>query len=245
MILDLFDFIILIVVIVVVAVAFSVALRIAKSSPAPSVDRGLMKVEIDDLKRRVKTLETAAFGESRRPPLAISATELSRRGARPPSEERAGLDVNWTEPENGQMQQGVHAAASAPTDGRSDWDRFYDDAAAALQSAAAFNAWASPLGGKGYRIDANGAPLASEADAPDKADIYVIDHDNERVVLPGFGLRRAQGLLTSDAGRAAEARLGWLFDIVPGTELRALSGALVGVDDWRVQRKGRLSLPLA
>lgn len=249
MIVDALDFIILVIVILVVAVAvaaaFMIASRIAKSNSIPStgIDRRLIDVEIGELRRRVQALEAATFGGSRPHGLATSPVELGRRRSSPPPEEVAGTDVHWTTSETDQSRLGIHGETSVPADKRSDWDRFYEGAAAALQSAAAFNAWAGTIGGKGYRIDGSGA-VASEAESPDKSDIYVIDCDNGRLVLPGFGLRRAQGLLTSDAGRAAEERLGWLFDIAPGTELRAISGAEIQMDQWRVQRKGRLSLPL-
>jgi hypothetical protein len=123
-------------------------------------------------------------------------------------------------------------------------EQFLEEAAGALASAAAFNAFAARFRGNGYLLE-EGSPSALPIDAtPDRADLHVLTFSDGRLVVPGFKLRRAQGLLTSDEGRAAEAKLGWLFEIEQGQDMRATRGAIVDRDGWTVRRKGRLIVPL-
>lgn len=241
---DLLEFVVWIVVIVIAVVLVIITYIVAtsmvrsRSSQETSQDRRWTQQEIAALKRRLESLEIAAFGETRRQAVGMSTADFGRRSDGSHRETNAERGTHQDALEHEEFP------VVAPIDARLEWEQFYEDAAAALQSASAFNAWAEPLHGKGYRIDASGSAPIAEPGSPDKADIYVIDRDNERLVLPGFGLRRAQGLLTSDSGRAAVERLGWLFDIVPGPELKATLPAFIEQGGWRVRSKGILSLPL-
>ena len=124
-------------------------------------------------------------------------------------------------------------------------EQVLEEAARALASAAAFNAFAARFPGQGYLLLEEGSPSTLPAGVtPDRADLHVVTYAHGRLVLPGFNLRRAQGLLTSDEGRAAEAKLGWLFKIEQGQDMRATHGAVVERDGWTVRGKGRLTVPL-
>lgn len=146
-------------------------------------------------------------------------------------------DTDGKEPASGSVVPPVHTAP--PT-----LEEVYEQAAGALASAGTFNAFAEKYRGQGFTLEPGGPPPSPASGAADRADIYLLKGEDFRLALPGFNLRRGQGLLTSDAGRAAEARLGWLFDIEAGPELRAIEGAVVEPDNWTVRRKGRLSIPL-
>jgi hypothetical protein len=119
-----------------------------------------------------------------------------------------------------------------------------EEAAGALASAAAFNAFAARFRGQGYVLEEGSPSTLPTGATPDRADLHVLTYADGRLVLPGFNLRRAQGLLTSDEGRAAEAKLGWLFEIEQGQAMRATRGAIVERDGWTVRGKGRLTIPL-
>ncbi len=193
--------------------------------------------ELQRVERRLKALEAAAFNSATTP--KASDLEACQRSAtarpdRPVAQKSACL------PEREMLQQ-----SAAPLPARPTWESFCDDAGRALESASAFVSFAERYRiGRGYALDAGGTAPTPVSGSADRADIYVLVVGDARAVFPAFNLRRGQGLLTSDAGRAAEARLGWLFDIVPGPDLRAIQPAIIEQEGWAVRRKGRLSLPL-
>ncbi|WP_198374019.1 hypothetical protein [Neoroseomonas rubea] len=116
-----------------------------------------------------------------------------------------------------------------------------DRAAQALDSAASFNAFADSVKGEAFCVGAGGQSTLERAPSADRGDILVFSHDFHRLAVPGFNLRRNLGLYTSDAGRAAQTRLQWLFDIERGDALAA-QPALVD-EGFKVRQKGRLLLP--
>lgn len=113
----------------------------------------------------------------------------------------------------------------------------------ALESANSCNRFADEWKATGFGIDGDGSPSQEPTSSPDRGEILVLAVGGRYVVVPSFNMKRNQGLYTSDAGRAAQTRLGWLFEIERGERLLALEAAEI-TSDWAVIKKGRLALPL-
>lgn len=191
--------------------------------------------ELLDLRRRTEALEAGP-----EPAPSVTTPSVTRQRPSPTSylEEQQSPTPHHRSPVEPPPTQ------PAPRQ-QATWSDFCDEAAKALTSAAAFNAFAERYRiGHGYTLEASGPPPVPVNGLADRADVYILAHPHERSVFPAFNLRRGQGLLTSDAGRAAEARLGWLFSIEPGPDLRAIEPAILELNGWTVRQKGRLSLPL-
>jgi hypothetical protein len=116
-------------------------------------------------------------------------------------------------------------------------------AAKALESAENCNKIADAYEATGFGIDSDGRPSSEQTLSPDRGEVLVLRHSRRLFVVPSFNMKRNQGLYTSDAGRAAQSRLGWLFEIQRGERLLALEEAEI-TDKWEVIKKGRLALPL-
>ena len=217
-------------VVVLLAVALSITLRITAVRSAERDDdlARWTEREVKDLETRIARLEG-----------------LSEQSVRPTaSNPRDGRPAGIRHPERPSLHVMEAPAAPPPSTREPTLVDIHEDAARALGSANAFNAFAERFQGQGYTLEGGGPTPLPVGGTADKADIYLLPGAGFRLAIPGFNLRRAQGLLTSDAGRAAEARLGWLFDIEPGPELRAVQGATVETEAWTVRHKGRLSIPL-
>lgn len=116
-------------------------------------------------------------------------------------------------------------------------------ASKALESAEACNKFAEANAAYGYGIDGDGRPSREPTLPPDRGEILVLFHGERCFVVPSFNMKRNQGLYTSDAGRAAQSRLGWLFELQRGEKLLAFEAAEI-TRNWTVIKKGRLALPL-
>jgi hypothetical protein len=147
---------------------------------------------------------------------------------------------NWHE------NRGLEAreATNVPADPRAEFER---QAQEALASVTKFNNFVAKYSaGSGYVLDPAGiSSLPTPLQGPaDKADLWAFVFQDHREIYAGFNLRRNIALYAGDAGRPAEARLGWLFDIIQGEDVRVHEPAFVASDDWSVLRKGRLAMPL-
>ncbi|SDB20544.1 hypothetical protein [Belnapia rosea] len=142
-----------------------------------------------------------------------------------------------------------HSAAAAPAMPAAPADpeaEFLRRAQGAMSSATAFKRFVQQHGGTGYALVPNGLPPSPQArdDSEDKADLWAFTLEEIRVVVPGFNLARNVPLYVADAGRPAEAHLGWLFEIASGEKLQVKEPAVVAISEWKVIRKGHLDLPL-
>jgi len=187
------------------------------------------RLELQKLSTRVAQLEDMDRRFSR--PASAGSSEGGKVDPRP-------LDTASSEASTSDVVAPT-ARSTPPT-----LEDFYEEAGGALASANTFVTFAEKYRGQGFVLEPDRPTPSPASGSADRADIYLLTVEGYRLVLPGFNLRRGQGLLTSDAGRAAEARLGWLFEIETGPELRAIEAARVDLGDWTVRRKGRLSIPL-
>lgn len=238
----------------ILALLFTAALAVAFWRVSSRFDEELALLadetaeQLRFLRSRLASLETQdeapspapIGGQSETPGLSVERATESRF-----VRVRAGSRPSGSPPPAASVSGAIaRDAYPAPPPAALTLERLMEEAAAALASAVSFNEFVARFQGQGFVIEAGGAVPLPPGSPPDRADLHVLPYADVRLVLPAFNLRRAQGLLTSDEGRAAEARLGWLFEIEQGHDLRATRAAFVELNDWTVRRKGRLTIPL-
>jgi hypothetical protein len=127
------------------------------------------------------------------------------------------------------------------------FEEFVEGASAALSSAASFDDFTARFNGAGYdRWDAvEGSAPSPRGGAASQALLWVAHYPNNvGYVFPSFGMQKQLTLWTSDNGRYADERLGWMFTIENGPRMRAVQPAEVDLRTGKISKIGILQLPL-
>ncbi len=215
-----------VVVLTLVLIVSGVALAAAIVLSRRHADQELLGV-----RSQLRLLEQRLAGLERQKPVAQLTPPLAVPVHRPPPAlpERP----EWNPP-----------AAQPPAVERT-VDTLTRDAAAALTSLKAYQAFAQAEGGSGFVVGPGSQscqPVIGN-DPVSASDVWAVPFEDGHLYFPGWNLRRTQSALLADAGRSARDRLGWLFEIVAGEQLAASRPAYQRSGEQL--ERGLLTMPLA